>query len=104
MEDEQTEFSMNRPYQKGRGAQINPTSKYEAFVYDNTSDLEAEFPTEYIEVHPKTILNKVDSPDIGFSFSLNLTRAVNMVVFTAMRVTRTHTGTTALVWISNAKS
>lgn len=61
----------DRPYQKGRGAQINPTSKYEAFLYDNTSDLEAEFPTEYIEVHPKTILNKVDSPDIGFSFSLN---------------------------------
>lgn len=61
----------NRPYQKGRGAQINPTSKYETFVYDNTSDPEAEFPTEYIEVHPKTILNKVDSPDIGFSFSLN---------------------------------
>ena len=71
MEDEKTEFSMNRRYQKGRGAQINPTSKYEAFVYDNTSDIEAEFPTEYIEVHPKTILNKVDSPDIGFSFSLN---------------------------------
>ncbi|MEM1217167.1 MAG: PA0069 family radical SAM protein [Bacteroidota bacterium] len=58
-------------YRKGRGAQINPTSKYEAYDYDATSDLEAEFPTDFIEVHPKTILNKVDSPDIGFSVSLN---------------------------------
>ncbi len=56
---------------KGRGAQINPASRFETFVYDSTSDREAEFPTEHIEVHPKTILNKVDSPDIGMSFSLN---------------------------------
>jgi len=58
-------------YRKGRGAQINPSSKYEALKYDATSDEEAAFPTEYIEVHPKTILNKVDSPDIGFTVSLN---------------------------------
>lgn len=63
--------AITNKYHKGRGAQINPTSKYESLRYDNTSDQEAEFPTEYIEVRPKTILNKVDSPDIGFSFSLN---------------------------------
>jgi DNA repair photolyase len=56
---------------RGRGAQINPTSKYEAYAYDASSDPEAEFPTEHIKVYPKTILKKVDSPDIGFSFSLN---------------------------------
>ncbi len=30
-----------------------------------------ELRTEFIEVHPKTMLNKVDSPDIGVCYSMN---------------------------------
>lgn len=56
---------------RGRGAQINPTSKYEAYDFDATSDPEALFETTYTRVYPKTILNKVESPDIGFAMSLN---------------------------------
>lgn len=56
---------------KGRGAQINPANPYDATHQDRATDPEAEFRTEYIEVYPKTILNKVDSPDIGFCYSLN---------------------------------
>jgi DNA repair photolyase len=66
----------SRPYLKGRGAQINPANPYNRIIYDKDplpqEEMEgAQIRTEYIEVHPKTILNKVDSPDIGLSWSLN---------------------------------
>jgi len=56
---------------KGRGAQINPASRFDELHFDKSTDPEAHFRTEHIDVHPKSILNKVDSPDIGFTFSLN---------------------------------
>jgi DNA repair photolyase len=68
------------PYIRGRGAQINPNSPYEKIVRDQapidwaltldeweTSDLK----TAYLETHPKTILNKVESPDLPMEWSLN---------------------------------
>ncbi|MCS6929527.1 MAG: PA0069 family radical SAM protein [Saprospiraceae bacterium] len=68
------------PYWRGRGAQINPTSPYEKIVRDEepmdwalrqaeweTDDLQ----TEYLETHPKTILNRVESSDIPAAWSLN---------------------------------
>lgn len=63
-------------YLKGRGAQINPANPFEQFRYDEDPllfdpDLETDLRTEYLEVYPKTILNKVDSPDIGMAYSLN---------------------------------
>ncbi len=65
---------------KGRGAQINPPSPYEktvrssepldwALVSDDWED--GDLKTEYLETHPKTILNKVDSADIPADWSLN---------------------------------
>lgn len=65
---------------KGRGAQINPASPYEKMVRDQepvdwsliTDDWETgELRTEHLETHPKTILNKVISPDIPIPWSLN---------------------------------
>ncbi len=61
---------------KGRGAQINPTSRFDKYVYDTNplADQEpdvTQLKTAYTEVHPKTILNKVDSPDIPMDFSMN---------------------------------
>ncbi|HWB64679.1 MAG TPA: PA0069 family radical SAM protein [Chitinophagales bacterium] len=69
-------------YIKGRGSQLNPTNRFEKnshelYIGDLATDEErkellAENPrTKYIEVFPKTILNKVDSPDIGLAWSMN---------------------------------
>lgn len=68
------------PFLRGRGAQINPTSKYEQIVRDEQpvdwtlvqDDWEeTTLKTEYLETHPKTILNKVVSADIPLEWSLN---------------------------------
>lgn len=65
---------------KGRGAQINPTSQYEKTIHPSepldwalveSEWEEAELKTEYLETHPKTILNKVESADIPLAWSLN---------------------------------
>lgn len=68
-------------YQKGRGAQINPDNKFLLHKKDDDpefrehlhsiGELPKKVKTEYIKVFPKTIVNKVDSPDIGFSYSMN---------------------------------
>ncbi len=63
-------------YIKGRGAQINPANRFDNYVYDqNPVDWEQEetanINTSYIEVYPKTILNKVKSPDIPTEYSMN---------------------------------
>lgn len=69
----------NQPFLKGRGAQINTPNPYHNLVYDDQPvppeawEEEDRDPlkTQYIEVYPKTILNKVNSPDIGMAYSLN---------------------------------
>jgi DNA repair photolyase len=69
-------------YVKGRGAQKNPSNRFlkaatEIYTDDLATDEERRdllgenFRTKYIEVFPKTILNKVDSPDLGLSWSMN---------------------------------
>lgn len=64
-------------YIPGRGAQINPANRFHADYYERDWDIDIEpiekqdLKTEYIEVYPKSILNKVDSPDIGMSYSMN---------------------------------
>jgi tRNA A37 methylthiotransferase MiaB len=63
-------------YQHGRGAQINPPNRFLAnrkgddFEDINPED-EPELKTKFIEVFPKTIVNRVTSPDIGLFYSLN---------------------------------
>ena len=54
---------------KGRGAQINPSNRFHDYNYE--TDFEENEKTEYIIVHPKSILNKVTSPDIGMAWSMN---------------------------------
>ena len=62
-------------YIKGRGAQINPPSPFENLIYDENPtfnlDEDEHLQTEYIPVYPKTMLNKVTSPDIPLDWSLN---------------------------------
>ena len=73
-------MQQKQPYLRGRGAQINPASKYEKIVRDaqpvdwalqEAEWEEAELKTEYLETHPKTILNKVESTDIPLEWSMN---------------------------------
>ncbi len=61
-------------YIKGRGAQINPANPYHQLVYDDQPELAEDGSgplTCYTDVHARTILNKVDSPDIGMAWSMN---------------------------------
>lgn len=59
------------------GAQHNPHNRFfkleygrfEAAGIDDWEDKEEK--TTYLEVYPKTIVNKVDSPDVGMMYSLN---------------------------------
>ena len=63
--------SPDERYLKGRGAQINPANPYDKLRYDEIPDPEAEHPTQYIATHPKTILNRITSPDLGNGYGLN---------------------------------
>jgi DNA repair photolyase len=66
-------------YIKGRGAQINPdnpfdkhTRQQDSFISEEDVDnLHAHKATSYIKTNPKSIINKVESPDIGHGYSLN---------------------------------
>lgn len=70
-----------KPYIKGRGAQENPPNKFLEHQHETRDDflefchLEGEeaIPTKtrYLEIYPKTVVNKVTSPDVGMSWSLN---------------------------------
>lgn len=73
-------MQQKQPFLRGRGAQINPVSKYEKLVrdaepvdwaMDRYDWEETELKTEYLETHPKTILNQVQSPDIPLEWSMN---------------------------------
>ena len=64
-------------YKKGRGAQINTRNKF--LRNENTREnvesiddwTETNSPTQYIEQEAKSIVNKVDSPDVGMWYSMN---------------------------------
>lgn len=69
-------------HKAGRGAQINPHNSFEQnqyvtedsyleFLRLNGEDVSLEQKTRFIEVFPKTLVNKVTSPDIGREWSMN---------------------------------
>ncbi|MEL6141812.1 MAG: PA0069 family radical SAM protein [Bacteroidota bacterium] len=58
-------------FRPGRGAQINTANPYHQLAYDELPDPEDELRTQYIPTYPKTILNKITSPDIGAGYGLN---------------------------------
>jgi DNA repair photolyase len=57
-------------YNQGRGAQINPANRFHEHDY-GLEPLQPYAKTQYIPVYPKTILNRVESPDIGMAWSMN---------------------------------
>ncbi|MCX2476420.1 PA0069 family radical SAM protein [Pedobacter sp. MC2016-05] len=64
-------------YFKGRGAQVNPHNKFLKDVYVKEHDEgiddweESDRKTSFIFENSKSIVNKVDSPDVGMAYSLN---------------------------------
>ena len=67
----------NDQYFRGRGAQVNPHNKFSKDVYVKEHDEgiddweELDRKTSFIFENSKTIVNKVDSPDVGMAYSLN---------------------------------
>jgi DNA repair photolyase len=70
-------MSENSAYFKGRGAQSNPGNRFERMSVSQEHPEMIDEPllgaekTEYIVTHAKTIVNKVNSPDIGLNYSMN---------------------------------
>ena len=71
----------NLEYHKGRGAQYYVPNRFMQFSHESRDDF-LEFcrvegeeahrsKTNYIPIFPKTIVNKVTSPDVGMKFSVN---------------------------------
>ena len=68
-------------YIKGRGAQKNTNNRFSEFSNELRDDflefcrLEGEISdrnkTQYLPIFPKTIVNRVDSPDVGMGYSMN---------------------------------
>ncbi|WP_242928354.1 PA0069 family radical SAM protein [Pontibacter vulgaris] len=64
-------------YLKGRGAQYNPANPYlkQEYVADHIEGLDepmlSNSKTEFFKEHPKKIVNQVDSPDLGLTYSMN---------------------------------
>ncbi|MFD2245213.1 PA0069 family radical SAM protein [Pontibacter ruber] len=64
-------------YLKGRGAQYNPANPYlkQEYVADHIEGLDepmlSNSKTEYFTENPKKIVNRIDSPDLGLSYSMN---------------------------------
>jgi DNA repair photolyase len=71
----------SKHYLKGRGAQQNSPNRFFEHSYETRDDflefcrLEGEEAktnkTQYLPVFPKTIVNKVTSPDLGMHYSMN---------------------------------
>jgi len=68
---------MDKEYLKGRGAQKNIPNKFSKEIYakdfvEGIDEWESDKnKTQFTLVYPKTIVNKVTSPDVGMEFSLN---------------------------------
>lgn len=67
---------------KGRGAQRNTNNKFSAYSNELRNDflefcrLDGEIAdtdgTQYLPIFPKSIVNKVTSPDVGMNYSMNM--------------------------------
>jgi len=67
----------NEQYHLGRGAQFNTKNRFfkDEITKEHIEGIddweEGNLPTQYIEQESKTIVNKVDSPDVGRMYSMN---------------------------------
>ena len=72
-----TSNEQQEEYKKGRGAQFNTPNQFlkTANVKDHVEGIdestEQNIQTQFIEVEAKSLVNKVDSPDVGMFYSMN---------------------------------
>lgn len=70
-------FQENNTFEKGRGAQVNTPNRFHATEYaiehpEAIDDWEKEkTPTQYYLENGKSVLNKIESPDLNMDYSLN---------------------------------
>ena len=77
MNHDEEELQNADTYKKGRGAQFNTKNKF--IINERTQEhiegiddwIESTVQTQFIDVFPKTIVNKVESPDVGMMYSMN---------------------------------
>ncbi len=77
MNNEEQEEDNIDTYKKGRGAQFNTKNKF--IINERTQEhiegiddwIESTVQTQFIDIFPKTIVNKVESPDVGMMYSMN---------------------------------
>ena len=89
---------MNNPeiLRQGRGAQLNVANPYHNLRYDEFPDPETALRTKYLPTHPKTILNKITSPDLGKGYGLNAYQGCEHgCVYCFARTTHTYWGYSA---------
>ena len=69
-----------KAFLRGRGAQKPETNRFDRYHHEPRADFQqyrllegesAKVRTRYLKVHPKSVVNKVDSPDVGMSYSMN---------------------------------
>lgn len=71
------EIPIDNNYLKGRGAQFNPKNRFlkNEKIRDQIESIddwtEPNVATVYLEDHAKSIVNKVESPDVGMWYSMN---------------------------------
>ncbi len=67
-------------YRHGRGAQSRKANRFEQLRHEALGDYQDHLKingeddkerTRFLKIHPKTIVNKITSPDVGMSYSLN---------------------------------
>ncbi|WP_131535776.1 PA0069 family radical SAM protein [Pedobacter nototheniae] len=67
----------DKQYFRGRGAQVNPHNKFlkDDYVKEHIEGIddweESDHKTTFLFENSKTIVNKVESPDVGMDYSLN---------------------------------
>ncbi|TDO22077.1 PA0069 family radical SAM protein [Pedobacter duraquae] len=72
-----TDEQQDSTYFKGRGAQLNPHNHFQkdSYVKEHTEGIddweESDPKTSFIFGESRSIVNKVDSPDVGMAYSLN---------------------------------
>ena len=73
-------ISESSDFLKGRGAQKSEHNRFERHRQEPRADFqeyqmregeETSLRTKYLKVHPKSIVNRVESPDVGMSYSMN---------------------------------
>lgn len=61
-----------KQFKKGRGTSVNTANRFEKLRYEPLpEDTAKSVKTKFIDITPKSIVNKVKSPDIGMDYSLN---------------------------------